>query len=66
MPSSHSADTLVVGFDDAHAVANAGLVLPATLAECLGVEAAVDELSTLPTGRATTGPDARCSPWCTR
>jgi hypothetical protein len=44
MPSSHSPDTLVVGFDDTHAVANAGLVLPATLAERLGVEAVVDEL----------------------
>ena len=44
MPSSHSPDTLVVGFDDAHAVANAGLVLPATLAERLGVAAVVDEL----------------------
>jgi hypothetical protein len=44
MPSSHSLDTLVVDFDDDHAVANAGLVLPATLAERLGVEAVVDEL----------------------
>ena len=32
MPSSHSPDTLVVAFDDTHAVANAGLLLPATLA----------------------------------
>jgi hypothetical protein len=30
MPSSHSPDTLAVTFDDTHAVANAGLLLPAT------------------------------------
>jgi hypothetical protein len=36
MPSSHSPNRLVVGFDDDHAVANAGLLLPATLAERLG------------------------------
>src|SRR5207247_1818754 len=44
MPSSHSPAGLVVAFDDDHAVANAGLLLPATLAERLGVEAVVDEL----------------------
>jgi hypothetical protein len=44
MPSSHSPDTLVVAFDDTHAVANAGLLLPATLAERLGIAAAVDAL----------------------
>jgi hypothetical protein len=43
MPSSHSPDSLVVVFDDDHAVANAGL-LPATLAERLGIEAAVEQL----------------------
>ena len=32
MPSSHSPDTLVVAFDGSHAVANAGLLLSATLA----------------------------------
>jgi hypothetical protein len=42
MASFHSPDRLVVAFDDAHAVANAGLVLPATLAERLGIEAVVD------------------------
>jgi hypothetical protein len=41
---SHSPDGLVIGFDDDHAVANAGLVLPATLAERLGIEAVIDEL----------------------
>lgn len=44
MLSSHSLKSLVVGFDDGHAVANAGLVLPATLADRLGIEAVVDEL----------------------
>jgi hypothetical protein len=44
MSSCHSLDRLVVGFDDDHAVANAGLVLPATLAERLGIEHIVDRL----------------------
>jgi len=44
MSSSHSLNRLVVGFDDDHSVANAGLVLPATLAERLGIEAVVDGL----------------------
>jgi DDE family transposase len=44
MPSSHSPDRLAVAFDDDHAVANAGLLLPATLAERLGIEAVVDQL----------------------
>jgi urate oxidase len=42
--SSHSPNGLVVAFDDDHAVANAGLVLHATLAERLGIEAVVDRL----------------------
>jgi hypothetical protein len=44
MPSTHSPNRLVVAFDDDHAVANAGLLLAATLAERLGIEAFVDEL----------------------
>jgi hypothetical protein len=44
MPSSHSLAGLVVAFDDGHAVANAGLLLPATLAQRLGIEAVVDQL----------------------
>jgi Transposase DDE domain group 1 len=47
MPSSHSPDRLVVAFDDDHAVANAGLLLPATLAERLDIEAVIDELVNL-------------------
>lgn len=33
MPSLHGPDRLAVAFDDGHALANAGLLLPATLAE---------------------------------
>jgi Transposase DDE domain group 1 len=44
MPSFHSPAGLVVVFDDDHAVANAGLLLPATLAHRLGIEAVVDQL----------------------
>jgi hypothetical protein len=38
MPSSHSLDRLAVAFDDDHAVANAGLLLPATLVQRLGIQ----------------------------
>jgi Transposase DDE domain group 1 len=44
MPSPHSPSTLTVAFDDTHAVANAGLILTATLAERLGIEQLVDQL----------------------
>ena len=44
MPSSHSPDRLAVAFDDDHAVANAGLVLTATLAQRLGIHPIADEL----------------------
>ena len=47
MPSSHSPAGLVVAFDDDHAVANAGLLLPATLADRLGIETVIDELVNL-------------------
>ncbi|MGH3906064.1 MAG: IS1380 family transposase [Pseudonocardiaceae bacterium] len=42
MPSSHDLDRLVVTFDDPHAVADAGLVLPATLAQHLGLRELFD------------------------
>lgn len=42
--SSHSLDRVKVRFDDDHAVADAGLVLPATVTQKLGVEALTDEL----------------------
>src|SRR5829696_116270 len=45
MRSSHVVlDQVDAAFDDEHAVANAGLLLPATLAERLGLEQAADEL----------------------
>jgi hypothetical protein len=44
MGSSHTLDQLGICFDDTHAVANAGLLLPATLAERLGIEQAADAL----------------------
>ena len=42
--SSHSLDRVEVTFDDDRAVADAGLILPATLAQHLGVEQLADEL----------------------
>src|SRR4029450_12519316 len=44
MPSSHPLDQLDSCFDDTHAVANAGLLLAATLAERLGIEQAADQV----------------------
>ncbi len=44
MGSSHTLDQLDIRFDDTHAVANAGLLLPATLAERLGIEQTADAL----------------------
>jgi hypothetical protein len=44
MGSSHTLDQLDIAFDDTRAIANAGLLLPATLAERLGIEQAADGL----------------------
>src|SRR6266540_178752 len=44
MGSSHTLDQLDIAFDDTHAVASAGLLLPATLAERLGIQQAADAL----------------------
>src|SRR5664279_3588435 len=43
MRSSHSLDRLDTAFDDDHLVADAGLLLPATLAAHLGLKDLVDE-----------------------
>lgn len=43
-PSCHGLDRVRVAFDDEHAVADAGLILPATLAQHLGLRELVDEL----------------------
>jgi hypothetical protein len=40
MQSSHTRDRLDIAFDDTHTVAAAGLLLPATAAERLGIEQA--------------------------
>lgn len=44
MQSFHTLDQLDIAFDDTHAIANAGLLLPATLAERLGIEQAADQV----------------------
>jgi Transposase DDE domain group 1 len=45
MPSSHVVlDQVEIAFDDQRAVASAGLLLPATLAERLGIEQVTDQL----------------------
>ncbi len=44
MQSSHALDRAEITFDDEHAVANAGLLLTATLASRLGLEALVDHM----------------------
>jgi hypothetical protein len=44
-PSSHMVlDQVEIAFDDERSVASAGLLLPATLAERLGIEQATDQL----------------------
>jgi len=54
MPSSHTLDRVAVTFDDDHAVANAGLLLTASLAEHLELEALADDVVRLD-GRAGAG-----------
>ena len=57
MRSSHSLDRLETAFDDERLVANAGLLLPATLAQHLGLQQLVDahlDLGAAP-GRANVG-----------
>jgi hypothetical protein len=55
--SCHSLDRLAVTFDDEHAVANAGMLLPATLAQHLGLKELFDEYVDLgdAPGRANVG-----------
>ena len=66
MPSSHVVlDQVEIAFDDQRAVASAGLLLPATLAERLGIEQAADHWSIRAASRARPAPDASCSPWST-
>jgi hypothetical protein len=44
MPSSHTLDQLDIAFDDTHAVANAGLLLAATLTQRLGIQRTADQV----------------------
>ena len=57
MQSSHSLERLSVAFSDSHAVADAGLLLPATLAEKLGLRGLFDQAVDLgdTPGRASVG-----------
>ena len=57
MRSSHSVDRLATAFDDGRLVADAGLLLPATLAQHLGLKELVDRHLDLgaSTGRANAG-----------
>jgi hypothetical protein len=66
MPSSHVVlDQVDIAFDDERAVAGAGLLLPATLAERLGIEQATDQLVDLGDRPGAARSGASCSPWCT-
>jgi hypothetical protein len=60
MRSCHSLDRLDVNFDDERLVANAGLVLPATLAQHLGLRKLIDDWVDLgdAAGRANVGDKA--------
>jgi len=57
MRSSHSLDRITTSFDDDRLVADAGLLLPATLAQHLGLRALVNEHLDLgrASGRANAG-----------
>jgi hypothetical protein len=67
MPSSHVVlDQVDITFDDQRSVALAGLLLPATLAEWLGIEQATDQLLDLGGRPGPVRPAASCSPWSMR
>jgi hypothetical protein len=56
MQSSHTLDQLDTCFDDTHVVANAGLLLAATLAERLGIQQTADALIDLGDRPGAAGP----------
>ena len=61
MAGCHAApglDQLQVAFDDTHAIASAGLLLPATLADRLGIRDAADQLLRL-AGPGAANPGAK-------
>lgn len=51
MRSSHDLDNIAVTFDDLRAVANAGMILPATLSQHLGIEFLADQIVDLGSAR---------------
>jgi hypothetical protein len=64
--SSHVVlDRADVAFDDERSVAGAGLLLPATLAERLGIEQAADQLADFEDRPGAAAQGASCSPWST-
>jgi hypothetical protein len=63
---SHTLDQLGVCFDDTHAIANAGLLLPATLASGWASSRPPMRRSTWASGPAPLIPAASRWPWCTR
>jgi hypothetical protein len=66
MRTSHIVlDQVDIAFDDEHAVGGAGLLLPATLAERLGIGRPPTSWLISPTAPARPTPDASCSPWST-
>jgi hypothetical protein len=60
MGSSHTLDQLDIAFDDTHAIANAGLLLAATLAQRLASSRPLTRSSTWATDPARPIPAARC------
>lgn len=65
MTACQNLDRLEVIFDDERAVANAGLLLPATVAAHLGLEAAADRLISL-AGPGRHRPGRKALRWSTR
>jgi hypothetical protein len=57
--SSHTLDGLSVSFDDEHLVGTAGLVLPATLAQHLGLKKLIDHHVDLGQARVEPMPGTR-------
>lgn len=58
---SRALDRIVVNFDDSNLVANAGLLLVATLADRLDIEALVNATVRMAARWEVPCPDARCS-----
>lgn len=55
-------DSVGVEFDDERLIANAGLLLIATLSRRLGLEQMIDRMVKLGSAPAPPAPGARCSP----